>query len=307
MRSTGVLLLFLLALALPASASALVPKQVFGIGDPHAPDMLSSTRLQKLRPESTRLIADWDVAKHEGFARQRVDRWYATSQAAGVPMLFSFQGYERRRIPSVRAYTAAVRRAMRRWPAIKEWQVWNEANHASQPATWKHPARAARYARAFERVRCRGCTVVPITIVASNSDLTQRWIRRFLRAYGRTPRIWALHTYGDVNRFTNARLAEFLRLHPRGRIWITETGGFATFDREWPFSLKRQARAARFAFRQALRFRSRVDRMYWWEWKGQRRPRRAHWDTGLINANGTVRPAYRVALRQRFLRSLKPR
>jgi hypothetical protein len=295
-------LVLLLGLLVPASADALTRKQVFGIGDPHAPLMLNSKRLQALKPGSTRLNADWDVARTKGYERLRVDTWYASALANNVKPLLSFQGYNRKKVPTVKQYTRAVKAAMKRWPAIKEFQVWNEANHDSQPAVYNHPERAARYAKAFDKVRCRGCTVVPITIIVSTSTRTQNWVRRWLRAYGKTPRIWALHTYGDVNRFTNERLAQFLAQHPRGRVWITETGGFAKFDTRWKYSLARQARAARFAFRQALKFRSRVDRMYWWEWLGQKHPRRAHWDTGLLSTSGKVRPAYKVALRERFRR-----
>ncbi len=301
-----VLSLIILALAVlataPAPADALTRKQIFGIGDLHAPGMLKAKRLLRLKPRSTRILADWNVARTDGWERTRVDRWYAAARAARVKPLLAFQGFNRHRAPSVARYARAARAAMRRWPRIKEWQAWNEANHRSQPVTYNHPRRAARYARALERVRCRGCTIVPITLVASNSPRTRRWIARFLRVYGKTPRIWALHTYGDVNRFSNTRLATFLGLHPRGRIWITETGGFARYDRGWRYSLKRQRRATRFAFRQAVRFRSRVDRLYWWEWRGQRHPRRAHWDSGLVDHRGKPRPAYRAARNQRFVR-----
>ncbi len=288
-------------LALPAPAGALTRKQIFGIGDVRLTSF-KERRLKALRPRAVRMNADWNVARSPGWERQRVDLWYHNALAAHLKPLLSFQGFDRRRIPSVRAYKRAAKAAMRRWPRIRDWQAWNEANHASQPATYRHPARAARYAKALERIRCRRCTILPITMVVGMSPTNRRWIARFLKVYGKTPRIWALHTYADTNRLTSSRLRSFVRRYRRGRIWITEAGGWARYDRGWRYSLKRQRRVARFTFRQALEFRSRVDRLYWWEWRGQRHPRRAHWDSGLVDHRGKPRPAYYAAKNQRFVR-----
>ena len=296
-----VLIALALVLALTAPAQALTKRQVFGIGNVGDPAALTDPRLLALEPTATRFIASWNVARTAGFERDRVDAWYASARAAGLRPLLSFQGFKQRRAPSVAAYGRAVRAALSRWPAIREWQVWNEANHVTQPATYRHPARAARYAKALERA-CPRCTVLPITLQVSNARATKRWVARWLRAYGRTPRIWALHGYSDANRYTFKRLAGFLREHRRGRVWITETGALAKFADTFPYSLNRQVRATRYVFRAAVRFRKRVDRLYWWQWRGDPRPRRVRWDSGLLDAAGKPRPAYRVALHQRFRR-----
>jgi hypothetical protein len=296
-----VLIAVALALALVAPAQALTRHQVFGIGNVGDPAALADPRLLALKPQATRYIANWNVARRPGYERDRVDAWYASARAAGLRPLLSFQGFKQRRAPSVAAYTRAVRAALARWPGIREWQAWNEANHPTQPATYRHPERAARYAKALER-SCPRCTVLPITLQVSNATATKRWVARFLRAYGHTPRIWALHGYSDANRYTYRRLAGFLRDHRRGRVWITETGALAKFASTFPYSLARQVRATRYVFRAALRFRSRIDRLYWWQWRGAQRPRRVRWDSGLLDATGKPRPAYRVALNQRFLR-----
>jgi hypothetical protein len=237
----------------------------------------------------------------KGTERARVDAWYAQARAAGLKPLLSFQGFKQRRAPSVAAYGRAVRAAVARWPEIREWQAWNEANHVTQPATYRHPRRAAGYAKALERA-CPGCTVLPVTLQLSESTRTRRWLAAFLRAYGHTPRIWAVHGYSDANRYTFTRLTAFLRAHPRGRVWITETGALAKFAGTFPFDLARQQRATRYVFRAAVRFRSRIDRLYWWQWRGAARPRRVRWDSGLLDALGRPRPAYRTALAYRFRR-----
>ncbi len=286
----------LACLLLSADAGALVPRQVFGIGNTTD---FTAARLRALQPRATRLNTPWNVALHEGYARDRVDNWYRLALAAGLDPLLSFQGTGDEKVPSVARYRTAFRAALKRWPRMGEWQTWNEGNHSSQPVTWKHPQRAARYAKAMEQ-SCPRCTVLPITIVLSDGSPTKWWIAHFLKTYGKTPKIWAVHNYGDVNRGGAGRLKHFIAAHRRGRIWITETGAFAKFANLWPYSLRRQARRAAFAFRSALHFRTRVDRVYWWEWRGQFSPRRAHWDTGLVDALGKPRPVYFRVLKERF-------
>jgi hypothetical protein len=44
----------------------------------------------------------------------------------------------------------------------------------------------------------------------------------------------------------------------------------------------------------------RVDRLYWWQWRGAPNPRHVRWDSGLLDNRGRPRPAYKAALRQRF-------
>ena len=301
------LLTVLVALAVlgvpAASAFALTPRQVFGIGnvgsDPAA--AFADPALRALRPRATRLIGNWNVARTPGAERDRVDAWYEASLAAGLEPLMSFQGFKQRHAPTVTAYALAVRTAVARWPRIRDWQAWNEENNATQPATYRHPVRAARYAHALERA-CPRCTVLPVTIQPSQTPARRSWLRRFLAAYGHTPRIWAVHGYSDANRGTYVRLAHFLQAHPRGRVWITESGALAKFADAFPFDLARQRRATRYVFGAATRFRARVDRLYWWQWRGSSRPRRVRWDSGLLDGRGRPRPAYRAALAVRFAR-----
>jgi hypothetical protein len=299
------LLLALLLLAVTApGAGALVPRQVFGIGnvgpDPQA--TFADPALKALHPRATRLIADWNVARTPGPERDRVDAWVHAALRARLKPLLSFQGFKsRRRAPTVHQYQLAVRAAVRRWPQVREWQAWNEANHPTQPATYRHPRRAARYALALE-AECWTCTVLPVTLQLSRSQSTRRWVAAWLAEYGHAPRIWALHGYSDANRATYDRLSWFMRTYRHGRVWITETGALAKFAQTFPYDLRRQRRATRYVFGAATRFRHRVDRLYWWQWRGASRPRHVRWDSGLLDARGRPRPAYRVALAQRFAR-----
>lgn len=284
-----------------APALALTKRQIFGIGDVKDPAAFRDPHLRALRPQAARMIADWNVARTPGEERDRLDAWYQGALDAHLKPLLTFQGVKTSQVPSVAEYTSAFGAALRRWPRIREWQAWNEANHVGESVTFKHPSRAAGFAKAMER-RCPRCTIVPLTYVVSNSRQSRRWLRAFLRAYGRTPRIWALHTYGDANHFEYRLLERFLRVHPKGRVWITETGGLAKFSHYLPYDLKRQRRATRVAFEEALHFRSRVDRMYYWQWYGAVQPRKVRWDSGLVTYDGKLRPAYREAKKMRFKR-----
>jgi len=281
-------------------ARALTKKQVFGIGNIKDPRAFDDPRLKALRPKSTRMIVDYNVARTPGFERDRIDAWYNGALDARLTPLLTFQGANSE-APSLAKYSNAFGAALLRWPRIREWQAWNEANHIGEPATFAHPERAAAYGKAMER-RCPRCTVLPLTYALSDSRRSKRWLRRFLVAYGRTPKIWAVHAYTDANRFGFGLLERFLSAHPRGRVWITETGGLAKYIGPYDYDLARQKKATRFAFEAALRFRSRVDRMYYWEWYGQPDPRAARWDSGLVTFDGKPRPAYRKALRNRFKR-----
>ena len=71
---------------------------------------------------------------------------------------------------------------------------------------------------------------IPITIVVAANTETENWVKTFLHDYGRTPNIWALHNYNDVNFDNNKGVVWFMRLfHPK-TVWITETGAWNYFD-----------------------------------------------------------------------------
>ena len=303
-RPLPLLLVLLLLAVMAPSAHALVPRQVFGIGNvgPDPAETFADPALKALHPRATRLIADWNVARTPGPERDRVDAWVRAATRAHLKTLLSFQGFKAHRpAPTVRQYQRGVRAAIRRWPQVREWQAWNEANHVSQPATFRNPRRAARYALALE-AECWTCTVLPVTLQLSRGAAISRWLDAWLDEYGHRPRIWAVHGYSDANRATYERLRWFLRAYPRGRVWITESGALAKFAGTFPYDLARQRRATRFVFGAATRFRRRIDRLYWWQWRGAARPRHVRWDSGLLDARGRPRPAYRVALAQRFAR-----
>lgn len=278
-------------------AHALAPGQVFGIGNTTE---FGSPKLKELQPGATRLLTPWNAALKRGYERDRVDHWYRAALNAGLDPLLSFQGTRTGKAPTVTRFTKAFKAALRRWPNVGEWQTWNEANHSSQPEVYSRPRLAARYALAMEATCAPRCTVIPVTVVIGKRGRLNAWLSEFLDAYGKTPRIWAVHNYGDINRRQDRRVRHFLEDYPDGRVWITETGAFKQFATEWPPSLSRQRRLTPLVFEAALKYRDRIDRLYWWSWRGTANPDPTIFDSGLANSDGTVRPAYRTALDWRF-------
>jgi len=295
----------LLALALaPVGASALTTRQIFGVGDQNdGAGMFDDPLFTALKPSATRYIANLADATTPGRDRDRLDDWYRGASAKGLRMLISLQKLNSTVAPTDAQYARAFRAFLQRYPMVREYSAFNEANHRSQP-TYRRPERAARYDVLAHRA-CPSCTIVDLTIVVGyENDLG--YVRRFLRALPPLRRrhvIYGLSTYSDTNRGSNRRVRRFMKAVPKGLVWFTEAAAWAQFvPPTWRYDLRRQARATKAVFAQAMRYRRRVTRLYWYEWRGSALPAE-RWDSGLLNPDGSPRPAYDVALRERFRRS----
>ena len=118
-----------------------------------------------------------------------------------------------------------------------------------------------------------------------------QYLARFRKAVrGPAPELWGLHNYSDTNRFRARGTRKMLHSVP-GEIWVTETGGVAKFGRDFPFDLKRQARATAYTFH-LLDLSPRIRRLYVYNWAGA--PPGARFDAGLTNVDGSARPAYKT-------------
>jgi Glycosyl hydrolase catalytic core len=226
------------------------------------------------------------------------DAWMAAARAAGVEPLIAFNRNWRRggdrHLPSVRAYLRSFRTFRVRYPGVAQFSAWNEANHPGQP-TGRDPRAAARYYNAL-RSACPHCTLVAADVLDSSNLL--RWLTTFKR-YAANPRLWGLHNYSDANRGTSVRTRLMLRA-VRGQVWLTETGGVVRIipapgsrGRRRRWTLAAQAAAVTRVFTLAD-LSSRIARIYFYQWKAERRSR---WDSALLNADGTPRPAL-TALRR---------
>ena len=273
-----------------------------GIGEQSAA-MFTDPLFEDLQIKRARYFPSWNVALK---SRERgwLNTWLAQAEFAGVEPLISFSqslgsACPRRpcKLPTVSEYTRAFKAFRKRWPQVKVISPWNEANHRSQP-TFKNPKRAAQFYNVV-RARCRGCKIIAADVIDERN--MEKWLAEF-KKYARSPRIWGLHNYRDTNLRKGQVTGGTRRLVKavKGQIWLTETGGIVKFTlptggKLFPFSESRANKAVRRMFALAKRYRSRIKRLYIYNW--QQPVGRNRFDAGLVTNKNKPRPAYRTVKR----------
>jgi hypothetical protein len=292
------------ALAVAAVALTVAPQRseaaiTVGIGEQSA-SMFTDKLFTDLGIQHARYFPSWNVAlkKRE---REWLDIWLREAEAAGVEPLISFTAAigsacpsRRCKLPSVRQYTRAFKAFRKRWPQVDVVSPWNEANHRSQP-TFRNPKRAAQFYNVV-RARCKGCKIVAADVIDERN--MEKWLADF-KKYAKKPRIWGLHNYRDTNLRKGQVTGGTRRLvrTVKGQIWLTETGGLVKFTLPngrtlFPFSERRANKAVKRMFSLAKRYRSRIKRLYIYNW--QQPTGRNRFDAGLVTNDNEPRPAYRT-------------
>jgi Glycosyl hydrolase catalytic core len=295
--------------ALPAAAAAQVatPHVDVGIAEQSA-EVFGDARFRATGIRHARLIVPYDVVQRGGEQLHYADTWLAAAQAHGIEPLVTFtHAMGRRRqfkLPKVAQYSARVREFRERYPWVREYATWNEANLVTQQPTARHPRRAAAFYRALRR-QCAetGCRVLAVEVLLTGSWKTWQWVKRFRAAAGPGPHTWGVHNYPDTTRLGTRNTGIFLRRVPRDEIWFTETGGIVRFRKRWPHDERRAARAVRHTFRLAASS-PRITRMYLYNWRAVAGNRR--WDSGIISADGVERRAYHELLDGLALERFRP-
>jgi hypothetical protein len=285
-----------------APASARIPIRV-GIGDQQVA-MFDSPAFQRARFEHVRYIVPWNVMDDAG-QRLKARAYVQRARGEGIQVLLhvSTDDYaiKRGHLPSVREYHTNITRLVRyfRGLGVRDFGVWDEANHASQP-TYDSPSHAALFFVEMYRAvkgRCSTCGVVALDVLDQTG--VERYMRSFYRrlspTYRRRATVVGIHNYGDVNRrrttFTRAIIQEAHHYNSHTRFWLTETGGIVKFGADFPYSPARAASRLSEMFSIADRYRrSGIDRMYVYQWTGAQRDDR--FDAGLTYPDGSVRPGY---------------
>jgi hypothetical protein len=297
MRTTIVLAaLAALVLAAPASANYRV-----GISEQDA-RTFAQPLWQNLQLKRVRYIVPWDFYKGDGQAEAATFMNAARAAKQDVLVMFTarrgcyangkYSKSSACRAPSKSAYTTAFKKFKAAFPWVKTYAPWNEANHLSQP-TSKSPKRAADYYAAM-RANCKGCKILGADVLDQSNVKT--WLRSFIRYSKNKARVWGLHNYKDVNRKQSKGLTNVLKTVP-GEVWLTETGGITKFESSgFKKSDSRAASATKYMFQLADRFdsrkkgyKSKVTRIYVYRWWGEPD---GTFDSGLVNPDGSKRPAY---------------
>jgi hypothetical protein len=291
-------LLAFLVLSAPAAA-ARVGTAAIGIGEQQA-TVFTDPYFRALNIRHVRFVVGWD-ALSSSWQRAETDAWMAQARADRVRVLLAFNVSRTRArhdiLPSVRQYRRVFRRFHRRYPFVRDFVSWNEANHGAQP-TFRRPDRVAAY---FDVIRheCPRCGAVAADVLdARNMPAYVQAVRRHAR---HRARLWGIHNYIDANRFRTTGTRALLRAVP-GRIWFTETGGLV-WRRHGPHtvplgeSTTHAARAVRWVFKLAA-LSPRITRVYFYHWSFP--AKRSTWDSAFMDRRGRPRPAFRV-LRHRIL------
>jgi polysaccharide biosynthesis protein PslG len=252
------------ALALAPAAQARWAFEL-GIGE-QGIEMFSDPRFAALDLEHVRLVAPYDTACRPGAAQAYVDAWLAAARRARARPLVAFASSWRRwDLPSYRTYLRCMRAFHGRYPWVRDFNPWNEANHGSQP-TYRHPERAAGFYNALRRV-CRRCNVAA-------GDVLDWWnMRRWVIKYRR-------------------HLRRLLGL-VRGRLWISETAGVVYYVRNGRVGEAAAAAATRWMLSLPTHSR-RITRVYSYQWQAECDP--DTWDSAWFRADGSARPSYRVVV-----------
>jgi hypothetical protein len=280
--------------ALPAAANA---KLVVGISD-NGPGMFTSPPFQALHVSTVRNMVYWNVAVlnntagRTALANLRV--WLAAAKAARAQPLISFAG-NGNTIPSTAAYTKAIKAFIKDFPQVKLYTPWNEPDWIYRPKLAKNPKLAASYYNALVKA-CRGCTVAAGDVYRAANQGLASWVRSYAKYLHPRPKAWAIHPYNDVRSHTTKQLQAFQKV-TSGPIWFDEISGVLRRG-HWQYKNQSAAAAGRdekFLFSLPKRFH-RIARIYHYQWFGEIDTPNTGWDSGLLNPNGTARPAYQWVL-----------
>jgi hypothetical protein len=291
------------AAALARSSPAQLELKI-GIAEQKAA-VFDDVRLQALGVRYARRSVPWDALRFPEQAAD-LDAWVLGAQRTGAEPMITFarsrDAPRRHKPPGTNEFLVQFRRFRTRYPAIRVYSSWNEANECGT-GTCRRPDLVARYYNAIRR-NCPGCKVVAADLLDQPNIAS--WARAFRRIAKREPLYWALHGYIDANRFQTAHTRALLGA-VKGEVWLTEVGGLvARRNRskiKLPAGKAHAARATRFIFDRLARVSPRITRIYLYHWSSSTPT--DSWDSALIGSDGKQRPA--LAVLQRVLRQTRAR
>lgn len=271
-----------------------------GLAD-NTPEALRDRRFGSTGIKQVRVAVPYDDVARGGRYRATQDEWFAAARKAGVQPLVSFYRSSRgtRILPSEAEFRRHVGLFRQRYPWVRLFSTWNEANFRAQP-TSRDPARTARFYRIL-RDECSGgrCTVVTCDFRPDGTAMSARWLETFKRGIGPGRHIWGLAPYVDVNRRSTKLTLDFLA-RTSGPVWATEVGALNFFGKGVRPDVRRQDRVMAFLLGDYVRVSPRLQRIYVYHWRAA--AGNQLFDSALLDVAGRPRPAY-----YRFLRAIGPR
>lgn len=275
-----------------------------GIGDESA-EMFTDPNWIQLRTKIARYIVPYDAVAHS-YSLDQAKVWIKAAEERHQQVLIAFyhSEYTPTRLPSVASYQHLVRKFVKLFPRVHQYQAWDESNRGNIRGVLASPSASAtaRYYQALLRV-CKGCTVIGLDVLdAYDISPTLQYISEFKREIGKLrtvmPKIWGLHNYSDINRLEGWRTRELVRALG-GQTWLTETGGIVKFGGAFPnkngSGLRRAAKVLSYMFNVAAA-NTRVKRLYIYDWTGGNA--RTRFDAGLTDSHHVPRPGYVVVCKK---------
>jgi hypothetical protein len=266
---------------------------LIGLAD-NRPETLTDPRFVATHIKRVRVAVPYDDVARGGERVAALDAYFDTARAQGLEPLVSFyRSYlDPDKLPTPAEYRADFRLFRERYPQVRLFSTWNEANFTAAQPTGRDPALTARFYRTA-RDECSGgrCTVLAADFRADGSRSADRWLATFKRGIGPGPHRWGLVSYPDVTRRTDVRTRAFLRAVD-GPVWVTEVGAINFFGKGLPPSESRQTRVMRYLMNDYPKVSKRLERMYVYHWRAA--PGNSLFDSGLLNVDGSERPAYRI-------------
>jgi hypothetical protein len=288
------------ATAVPAASAV-----VIGIGDSNTA-MFSDPRFAALKITTARDVVPWDMLTRKADKGDLANfrSWLSAAKAAHVTPLISFgadfTNPAANFVPTVAQYKTAVKAFLKAFPQIKTYTPWNEPDFSYRNLA-REPTLAANYFNALFGM-CSHCTVLagdvylPATGTATINKAAATlgpWLRAYIKGLHHKPAGWALHDYTEIRARNTSQLRILLSM-TSGPVWLDETGGVLRRG-HWQYKNQSATAAAKdesYLLSLTKRYK-RIARIYHYQWAANPL---AGWDSALIAANGTVRPAYNVLL-----------
>ncbi len=269
---------------------------LIGLSD-NRPETIVDPRFRRSGIKRIRVLVPFDDVARGGRRRRIQDAWFDTARANGIEPLVSFyRSYRSKKLlPSPSGYRRHFRLFRARYPWVRQFSTWNEANFPDAQPTGNYPRRTAQFYK-IARQECSGgkCKVLAADFRADGSARSASWLRKFKRHMGPGPHTWGLVAHPDVNR-TQSRYTEEFLSNTSGPVWVTEVGAVNFFGTGFRPSIARQTRAMRYLMERYPRVSPRLRRMYVYHWRAA--PGNRLWDSALLSINGDPRPAYQIFFR----------
>ena len=263
---------------------------LIGMAD-NRPETLSDPRFQATGIKRVRVTVPFDDIALGGQRLAIQDAWFAEARRQGVEPLVTFFRSSRGRtiLPTPEEYRRHFRLFRQRYPWVRLFSTWNEANFTAQP-TSRDPARTARFYR-IARQECSGgrCAVLTCDFRPDGRERSARWLATFKRGIGPGPHRWGLSSYVDVNRLSTRLTRDFLR-RTEGAVWVNEVGAINFFGKGLAPDQDRQTRVMSYLMSTYPRVSARLERLYVYHWRAA--PGDKLFDSGLLDIEGRPRPAY---------------